>query len=163
MEQEALDIGRWIRNWSVTFILFGSLLEIGCFYLYNGVFHPFANILQDPSKDTCKDRQVFMNVSTKSNCFFLDSLTEDIWTLPVKMKNIVFGSIPEEYTDPQEDHDVVSSLALKKKSEIFVGKSDDMAKMILGVIAIASLLIMIVVLFIHGPSAYIKGAYISVY
>ena len=54
MEQEALDMGKLIRNWSVAFILFGSLLEIGCFYLYNGVFHPFANILQDPSKDTCK-------------------------------------------------------------------------------------------------------------
>ena len=53
MEQEALDIGVWIRNWSVVFILFGTVLEIGCFYVYNGVFHPFANILQDPSKDTC--------------------------------------------------------------------------------------------------------------
>ena len=77
------------------------------------------------------------------------------------MKNLVFGSIPEESIDPQEDHDVKSRQALRKKSEIFVGKSDNLAKIILGVIAIASLLTTMVVLLIHGPSAYVKGKYFS--
>ena len=76
------------------------------------------------------------------------------------MKNLVFGSIPEESIDPQEDH-VKSRQALRKKSEIFVGKSDNLAKIILGVIAIASLLTTMVVLLIHGPSAYVKGKYFS--
>ena len=63
----------------------------------------------------------------------------------MKMKNIVFGSIPEESTNPQEDHDVVSSQALRKKSEVFF--------------AIASLLTIMFVLFLYGPSAYVKGKY----
>merc|ERR1719210_422102 len=60
----------------------------------------------------------------------------------MKMKTIVFGSIPEESTNPQEDHNVVSSQALRKKSEVFF--------------AIASLLTIMFVLFLYGPSAYVK-------
>ena len=72
------------------------------------------------------------------------------------MKNIVFGSIPEESTDPQEDHDVMSSQAMRKKSEVFVAKSDK-TNIILAAIAIVSLLTIMILLFVHGPSAYVKG------
>ena len=46
-EQEALDTGIMIRNVSLSAVVIGSLLETGFFYLYNGKFHPLANILKD--------------------------------------------------------------------------------------------------------------------
>ena len=48
MEQEALDRGRMIRNWSFAAILIGGILEGLFFFLYNNPCHPFANILKDP-------------------------------------------------------------------------------------------------------------------
>ena len=47
-EQDALDTGIMIRNVSLSAVIVGSLLETGFFYLYNGMFHPLANILKDP-------------------------------------------------------------------------------------------------------------------
>ena len=46
-EQDALDRGIMIRNVSLSAVIVGSLLETGFFYLYNGMFHPLANILKD--------------------------------------------------------------------------------------------------------------------
>ena len=49
-EQEALDRGYLVLIGSTVTIVVGSLLQILLFYLYNGPFHPFANILIDEDK-----------------------------------------------------------------------------------------------------------------
>ena len=46
-EQEALDRGYMLLIGSTVTLVAGSLLQILFFYLYNGPFHPFANILVD--------------------------------------------------------------------------------------------------------------------
>ena len=46
-EQEALDKGYLLLICSTVTMVVGSLLQILFFYLYNGPFHPFANILVD--------------------------------------------------------------------------------------------------------------------
>ena len=46
-EQEALDRGYLLMICSTVTMVVGSLLQILFFYLYNGKFHPFANILVD--------------------------------------------------------------------------------------------------------------------
>ena len=46
-EQEALDRGYMILIVSTVTMVVGSLLQTLFFYLYNGKFHPFANILVD--------------------------------------------------------------------------------------------------------------------
>ena len=47
--QEALNRGYILFSGSLALIIFGSLLEAWFFWLYNGSWHPFANILKDPS------------------------------------------------------------------------------------------------------------------
>ena len=49
-EQEALDRGYLLLICSTVTMVLGSLLQILFFYLYNGPFHPFANILVDETK-----------------------------------------------------------------------------------------------------------------
>ena len=49
-EQEALDKGYLLLIVSSVTIVVGSLLQILFFYLYNGPFHPFANILVDETE-----------------------------------------------------------------------------------------------------------------
>ena len=49
-EQEALDRGYLLLICSTVIMIVGSLLQILFFYLYNGPFHPFANILVDDTK-----------------------------------------------------------------------------------------------------------------
>ena len=49
-EQEALDRGYLLLICSTVTIVVGSLLQILFFYLYNGPFHPFANILVDETE-----------------------------------------------------------------------------------------------------------------
>ena len=49
-EQEAMDRGNLLLILSTTIMIVASLLQIIFFYLYNGPFHPFANILADDSK-----------------------------------------------------------------------------------------------------------------
>ena len=44
-EQEALERGHLLLICSTVIIVVGSLLQMIFFYLYNGPFHPFANIL----------------------------------------------------------------------------------------------------------------------
>ena len=44
-EQEALDKGYLLLIGSTVAIIVGSLFQVLFFYLYNGPFHPFANIL----------------------------------------------------------------------------------------------------------------------
>ena len=44
-EQDALDRGYTLLICSTVTIVVGSPLQILFFYLYNGPFHPFANIL----------------------------------------------------------------------------------------------------------------------
>ena len=51
-EQEALDRGYQLIIGSTLTIVVGSLLQILFFYLYNGPFHPFANILVDETEGT---------------------------------------------------------------------------------------------------------------
>ena len=46
-EQEAMDTGIMLLISSTVAMVVGSLLQILFFYLYNGPFHPFANILVD--------------------------------------------------------------------------------------------------------------------
>ena len=46
-EQEAMARGILIRNLSLGAILIGCVVEIVFFSLYNGPFHPLANILKD--------------------------------------------------------------------------------------------------------------------
>ena len=55
-EQEALDRGYLLLIGSTVTMVVGSLLQILFFYLYNGPFHPFANILVDEEegKDQCQ-------------------------------------------------------------------------------------------------------------
>ena len=49
-EQEAMDKGIMLLICSTVTMVVGSLLQILFFYLYNGPFHPFANILIDEDK-----------------------------------------------------------------------------------------------------------------
>ena len=46
-EQDAMVRGILIRNLSLGAILIGCVVEIVFFSLYNGPFHPLANILKD--------------------------------------------------------------------------------------------------------------------
>ena len=49
-EQEAMDTGNMLLICSTITMIVGSLLQIIFFYLYNGPFHPFANILVDETE-----------------------------------------------------------------------------------------------------------------
>ena len=49
-EQEAMDMGNMLLIGSTVTMVAGSLLQILFFYLYNGRFHPFANILVDETE-----------------------------------------------------------------------------------------------------------------
>ena len=49
-EQEALDRGYLLLVGSTVTMVVGSLLQILFFYLYNGPYHPFANILVDETE-----------------------------------------------------------------------------------------------------------------
>ena len=49
-EQEALDKGYLLIICSNVTMVIGTLLQILFFYLYNGPFHPFANILVDETE-----------------------------------------------------------------------------------------------------------------
>ena len=49
-EQVALDTGYFLLIFSTSWIIFAGIAEIFFFSLYNGKFHPFANILQDPKQ-----------------------------------------------------------------------------------------------------------------
>ena len=49
-EQEAMDTGNMLLIGSTVTIIVGSLLQILFFYMYNGKFHPFANILVDETE-----------------------------------------------------------------------------------------------------------------
>ena len=49
-EQEAMDTGYLLLIGSTVTMIFGSLLQVLFFYLYNGPFHPFANILVDETE-----------------------------------------------------------------------------------------------------------------
>ena len=49
-EQEALDRGYFLLIGSAITVIVGSLLQILFFYLYNGKFHPFTNILVDETE-----------------------------------------------------------------------------------------------------------------
>ena len=54
-EEEALSNGYLILILSVILVFAGSILQIVFFYLYNGEFHPFANILKgNESGKNCK-------------------------------------------------------------------------------------------------------------
>ena len=46
-EQIALDRGYLLLISSTVLMIFGSLFQLLFFYLYNGPFHPFADILVD--------------------------------------------------------------------------------------------------------------------
>ena len=53
-EQEALDTGYQLLIGSTVTMVVGSLFQILFFYLYNGRFHPFANILIDETEGKIK-------------------------------------------------------------------------------------------------------------
>ena len=49
-EQDTLDRGYMLLICSTVTMVLGSLLQILFFYLYNGPFHPFGNILVHETK-----------------------------------------------------------------------------------------------------------------
>ena len=64
-EQEAMDTGNMLLIASSVTMVVGSLLQILFFYLYNGPFHPFANILVDETEGINQSLAI-MNLS---QCF----------------------------------------------------------------------------------------------
>ena len=64
-EQEALDRGYYLLYSSFTFIIIGSLLEVGFFWIYNGPWHPFANILKD---QLCVNKHLPRKMKNIVNC-----------------------------------------------------------------------------------------------
>ena len=50
-EEEAMARGILVRNLSLAAILIGCAMEIMFFSLYNGTFHPLANILKDDTNE----------------------------------------------------------------------------------------------------------------
>ena len=62
MEQEALDNGYRIFFSALAFLIAGTLLELKFFQLYNGSFHPFANILKNPGSE--EGTLAIMNIKT---------------------------------------------------------------------------------------------------
>ena len=54
MEQEALIKGYKLLFCTLAFLLVGTFLELKFFQLYNGPFHPFANILKSPELEERK-------------------------------------------------------------------------------------------------------------
>ena len=62
MEQDALDYGYGIFFSALAFLIVGTLLELKFFQLYNGSFHPFANILKNPGSE--EGRLAIMNIKT---------------------------------------------------------------------------------------------------
>ena len=69
-EQEALDKGYLLLICSTVTMVVGTLLQILFFYLYNGPFHPFANILVDENEGT---KLIFRNRCNfyLNSCFFI--------------------------------------------------------------------------------------------
>ena len=61
-EQEAMDTGIKLLIGSTITMVVGILLQILFFYLYNGPFHPFANILVDETEGT-------ESIWYSSNCY----------------------------------------------------------------------------------------------
>ena len=93
-EQEALDNGYWYFYTAFLIVFFGTLLQIPFFWLYNGLCHPFANILKDYSdEDKCKmmNHETILLQALKIS--LLDTEWNDLKTLPTKIKNIVDGSL----------------------------------------------------------------------
>ena len=74
MEKEALEKGQLILVIATNMIIFGTLLELLFFCLYNGTCHPFANILKDPGETE-------------------DSILQDAWSISRRLKNVVNGCI----------------------------------------------------------------------
>merc|ERR1711935_1112438 len=60
-EQDAMVRGILIRNLSLGAVLIGCVVEIIFFSLYNGPFHPLANILKD---DTNRDTELAVMKNT---------------------------------------------------------------------------------------------------
>lgn len=74
-EQEALDTGYWLMCVSFVALTVGSILQFIFFHLYNGICHPFANILLDPepldiedeSGDSSIDEKNYENIVLETN------------------------------------------------------------------------------------------------
>ena len=112
-EQEALDTGYSLFYFSFCMILFGTLLQIPLFWLYNGPCHPFADILKDYSDDDiCKLMNQFESSNNlKCKTFFCpDTKWNDFKTLPTKMKNVVDGSLFLNDVPKASNHDGKSSI-----------------------------------------------------
>ena len=63
-EQEALDTGYLLLICSFSIMIVGSLLQILIFWLYNGKFHPFANILLDADEVLPGGTQAFLTLNS---------------------------------------------------------------------------------------------------
>ena len=50
-EQEALERAYYLLFASFTVLINGSVMEFLFFFLYNGIFHPFVNILKYPESE----------------------------------------------------------------------------------------------------------------
>ena len=63
-EQEALDMGYWLLTTAFILMGIGTFLEMIFFWLYNGLLHPFANILKD---DTNPEDENKCKISSNSS------------------------------------------------------------------------------------------------
>ena len=88
-EKEALDTGYLLLFGSFTMIFIGTLLEILFFWMYNGSYHPFANILTNYSdEDECK----IINNQTELIVKFQSMISMYLGS-KVKRNKIVVGAI----------------------------------------------------------------------
>ena len=63
-EQEALDTGYLLLICSFSIMIVGSLLQVLFFWLYNGKFHPFANILLDEDEVLPEGTQAILTLNS---------------------------------------------------------------------------------------------------
>ena len=71
MEQEALDTGYMILFSALAFLIVGTLLELKFFQLYNGSFHPFANILKGSGPNKGRFVNINHHTDLKKYLYFL--------------------------------------------------------------------------------------------
>ena len=74
MEKEALEKGYLILVIAIIIIVFGTLMELFFFRLYNGSCHPFANILKCAGETE-------------------DSILQDVLSISRKLNNVAIGCI----------------------------------------------------------------------
>ena len=86
-EQEAMDTGNMLLIVSTITMVVGCLLQILFFYLYNGPFHPFANILVDETEGK-KQSLTLVIIELRFEFFYFISETSNPEQTDTSMDNI---------------------------------------------------------------------------